>query len=283
MKNTEERPVTTYTDKEIFPRLSATDLLERAALSKARLDRWVVSESASVDEKIRQASMDIVSRHIHENKNYYLVTYTFPECFSYEYEQMEEHCFQIRNKHIQLFDINFRSKRTSLKKPEWFPRQWFFIEGKHARFHIHVLLEAIDKSVFVKHIANKDRTKHVFKRLIEDKLFKRKMKVITDEMAAVHRDYHHHQHYGKTYDQLQVDDHWLIARFLVEYIMHRNEIGNEKWGLHGVNQSPISNHSKVMNDVEALCKVEYLHKKEFYKKGSPICGQSLCYQYSDIN
>ena len=241
---------------------------------------WKLHHSNHINHTLKQHSMNLVQRLIDKNKTYYLLTYSCSEGHTFDLQQSKKMCYYIRSKHIQFLFQNHKPNPSSVTKPAMFPRQWFFIEPKNDRYHIHVLMEAIDPRLFIKKLAQSTRFRTIFHRLTEDKLFPRNQDVISQKMIDRFERYVEHQHYGRTYNLLDISDDWLISRLLVEYIMHRTD--NEKWGVIGVHQSPACNHSKVMNESEALSKVEYLNKDEFFKIHSDIQGENFCYEYSDL-
>ena len=252
----------------------------RKAQNEEYYSHWRLHHSNHINHALKQQSINLVQRLIDKDKTYYLLTYTCSEGHTIDLQESKQMCYNIRSKHIQFLFQNHKPNPTSVSKPAMFPRQWFFIEPKNDRYHIHVLMESIDNSLFIKKLAQNGRFGKIFHRLTEDKLFPRNQKVISQKMISKFDNYQHHQHYGKTYKSLDISDDWLISRLLVEYIMHRTK--KEKWGVIGVHQSPKCNHSKVMNESEALEKVEYLNKDEFFKINSDIQGENFCYEHSDL-
>ena len=270
--------VRTYYDDSIV--LTKEKLEQKKEENDAYYSKWRLHNKTTVDQRLKQQYIDQIRSLMKESQTYYLLTYTFCEGHTFDLKEAKEKCYSIRSKHIKFFHQNHKCRRGCVTRPSWFPRQFFFIEPKNDRYHVHVLMEGIPKKIFLQKYGQNKRFRTIFERLTQDKLYPRNQEIITQKMIDRFERYVEHQHYGRTYNTLDVWDDWLVSRLLVEYIMHRTK--DEKWGVNGVHQSPICNHAKVMNESEALSKVEYLNKDEFFKINSDIQGENFCYEYSDI-
>ena len=261
------------------------------ALSKEKLDerkerndqyfaKWKIHNRSNIHHQLKHETIRLVQNLMNVATTYYLLTYTFCEGHTFDLKQSKEMCWRIRCKHINMLFQHHKNRKDVITRPARCPRQFFFIEPKNDRYHVHVLMEGIDRQLWIKKISQNNRLQYIYHRLTQDKLFPRNQHVISEKMIRKFPDYQYHQHYGRTYNTLDISDDWLISRLLVEFTMHHTK--QEKWGIIGVHQSPDCNHAKVMNEAEALEKVEYLNKDEFFNINSPIQGENFCYEYSDL-
>tara|TARA_B100000965_G_scaffold369167_1_gene356363 strand:+ start:404 stop:1429 length:1026 start_codon:yes stop_codon:yes gene_type:complete len=270
--------IKTYYDDSM--KLSQQELDDRKEKNDQYYAQWRIHNHSNIDSKLKHETIRQIRNLMNDAKTYYLLTYTFCDGHTVDLKQSKDMCYRIRSKHINMLFQHHKSRKDVITKPARCPRQFFFIEPKNDRYHVHVLMEGIDKDVWIKKLSQNRRLQYIFHRLTQDKLFPRNQNVITEKMVSKYPDYEHHQHYGMTYKTLDLNDDWLISRLLVEFVMHHTK--QEKWGIIGVHQSPNCNHAKVMNEAEALEKVEYLNKDEFFNINSPIQGENFCYEYSDL-
>lgn len=192
----------------------------------------------------------------------------------------------IRRRFQSLFFPSFRPKKNAhtdkVPRPERCPRMFFFLE-KHAdgQYHIHLLIEWNLHPEILAHARTRTPFIHAWNSIVgkithrdhEDQL------VISDEMVHRYKGYESHKHYGKTFDNLGVDDPWLMSRFLCEFF------ASDDLGLKKISNSPKNIHSKVIeNNHELITKAgSYLNKDQYFDRESINYLDHVVPEYSDYS
>ena len=242
-----------------------------------------------IDKRLKDSYKEIMLKSMSFKQDLYFITWTYAKkVWGRHYDEVEKDIGQIRKRIIHLFYQNFKDWKDNRPTKD-FPRMWFVIEP-HAdgQYHIHLIMEPVDPDLLARGLHNQ-RFQLIWDRIVRQKICKRDTKdqqVITNKMLEKHPEYKYHHHSQKTFSQPNRYDHWLIARFICEYITHNNKRNGELWGLNRLTNSPNNINSKVMErEEEVINKIDYLNKDKNFKKHhlKHQAPSHLCFKYSDLS
>jgi len=147
-KSITKSSIRTYYDDSM--KLSKQELDERKEKNDEYYAKWRIHNHSNIDSKLKHQTIRQIRNLMNDATTYYLLTYTFCDGHTVDLKQSKDMCYRIRSKHINMLFQHHKSRKDVITKPARCPRQFFFIEPKNDRYHVHVLMEGIDKEIWIK-------------------------------------------------------------------------------------------------------------------------------------